>query len=228
MTVTSVQLVKPMPAPLVRALAIGDEMHVTACKGVKLVPTGANCTFSNVQSKTLTQMRSLPATSNPPPTEQSRTHLVADFHFGILRPHGNQILDFLKGDLDGAVEDRAGVSNTAAILVHTSKSRPERVGLAHSLLGVHRLHGFVVALDHLDGGGFEQRHALVPLVDVVRVLAQHDAAQEERTSFHQRLIPCHPHLRVHLHHKQQTHISNGLFKICPSDFNRVKNLTVYR
>eukprot|EP00041_Stephanoeca_diplocostata_P033845 m.1129060 g.1129060 ORF g.1129060 m.1129060 type:complete len:669 (+) comp24415_c0_seq8:3651-5657(+) len=145
--------------------------------------------------------------------------LVSNLHFRVVRPHGDQIFDFLKGHLHCAVEDGTGVGNTATVLIHPSKRGPQRMWLAHRLLGVDRLHGFVVALDHFDGGRLEQRNALVPLVDVVRVLSQHDAAEQERTAFHQHLIARHPHLRIHLRFlvkficRLQCHFQRAFFEL---------------
>lgn len=95
------------------------------------------------------------------------------------------------------------------VLVKLGECDPQRVGLAGGLEGVHRLHSLSVCVDdldrrswvrlggpgsggwagecssgggaltHLPGAALVQGHTLVPLMYVVRVLAEQDAVEEQ-------------------------------------------------
>jgi hypothetical protein len=101
-------------------------------------------------------------------------------HFHPLAPHICQVLDGAKLNFGGTLKDIARRVAVLIVLIVARKSDPEAVGLAVGLDWVYCLHSLRVSLYHLISRVLflENLDAFVPLVDVVRVLAQADAAEE--------------------------------------------------
>ena len=118
-----------------------------------------------------------------------------------LRPRavdGREVVRAAKVRRARLVEDDARVRQVAAVLVVAREGDPQRFDLARRPRRVHGLDRVAVARDGLRGLVGDERGARVPLLDVVRVLAQHDGAQEQRPPRHEALEAREAQLEVEL------------------------------
>lgn len=101
-----------------------------------------------------------------------------------------------KADLRGFSKNGPSVVEIVVLFIKLGKGNPEHIRLPYSLCIIDRLDCLSVCHNLLVRIVLEQGRALEPLIDIVRVLAQLDRADENWPPFGQVLEACQSHVKV--------------------------------
>ena len=115
--------------------------------------------------------------------------IMTQFHLNPFTPDAPQLINLQVRNMRSFLKYNPGIIDLLVRLVELSKVDPKGEELAYGLLGVNSLHRLGVGVDDLPGFPLQQGHTLLPLYHVVRVLAEQDGVQEERSSVHQIFKP---------------------------------------